>query len=1095
MKIKVRSYLACSIFAAVGLLGCQDATIELEEPNQPTPPEIDTTPPEIRLVGEPTINLFVGDSYNEQGVIATDNLDDNLSVITTGEVNTSQQGSYIVSYSVVDSSGNSASISRNIFIHPILSTTPSEILVEAESYQAYHDSDIGNLGGQFTNDDVDIEATTDTGGGFNLGWTVRDEWLEYQIEASSATYVLDARVASEVSSGKFDIFVDDQKFATLSVNSTSGWQNFTTIESSETGFITQGTHTVRLSVVSGDFNLNWFKFRSVADADLDGIVDNNDACPFTPFDTDVNEKGCPDSDGDKVYDDTDLCSDTPSGDYVDVTGCTAVKPLNEVSFNNNILVGGSDTDLAGFTLYTFDLDSISGKSQCYDNCAENWPPVIVTDGNASGVVGLTSITRDDGSLQAVYKDQPLYFYAGDQNPGDMFGDGVADVWHTVEVGIVGDFAALYSEATPLLPNQSFIRDDGVAITRIADRGRDRHAKDITSSDHYDHFLAHYWQYRTARIQLEDYTSIGQSLIKATWITEAELGAREFRVWYSGLTTTGQFNFNPQKDEEKASQAETGVVYEGRGTWNENFEKVSDEGHQFKYTLDIVDEWEQGRPIGPLTTGRRMEFEVSMFLLAPPAGTRLNYYGTTFLYLTGQPGVHPFEWDRSEFDDSYPIGEKGLSGGGTTLGYNYSDEPAGRFMGMATNMSPEHAQPWVEGRRVHHTNFETGEHDERDENIIWTEQIGKAGNHYINHSCVSCHVRNGRALVSDVGEALDKWVFKIGDENGAPDPFKGRVLQPEIALGTIGTSEGKVTLGEWTHLDNGLRKPNYEFTNGTPVQFSARIAPQLVGLGLLEAIPESSILEWADPSDNNSDGISGRTATVVDPVTGQTRLGRFGYKAGTASVNHQVAAALNTDMGVMTSVLPEPDCGSQQTDCDDAIAELSDENLNKLVDYIRLLGVPARRDYTTTHGENIFSQIGCVDCHRASYVTSAYHPLAELRSQTIYPYTDMLLHDLGEGLADNLAEGSASGAEWRTAPLWGLGHAADVMVRDDKANDSVSLSQSADDINRVGYLHDGRARTIEEAILWHGGEAQASTDAYKALNDIQKQQLLEFLNSL
>ena len=122
-------------------------------------------------------------------------------------------------------------------------------------------------------------------------------------------------------------------------------------------------------------------------------------------------------------------------------------------------------------------------------------------------------------------------------------------------------------------------------------------------------------------------------------------------------------------------------------------------------------------------------------------------------------------------------------------------------------------------------------------------------------------------------------------------------------------------------------------------------------------------------------------------------------------------------------------------------------------------------------------------------------MAELRSQTIYPYTDMLLHDMGEGLADNLADGNASGAEWRTAPLWGLGHAADVMVRDEKANDSVSLAQSADDINRVGYLHDGRARTIEEAILWHGGEGQAAKLAYEALEDAQQQALLRFLNSL
>ncbi|WP_143870375.1 di-heme oxidoredictase family protein [Catenovulum sediminis] len=789
----------------------------------------------------------------------------------------------------------------------------------------------------------------------------------------------------------------------------------------------------------------------------------------------------------------------PEGDYVDAQGCTTTKPLAEISFNNNILVGGADSAKPGFTVYVFDNDLAVEGSACNDACADNWPPVLVTDGNASGVQNLSTIARDDGTLQAAYNGRPLYFYILDTEAGQK--NGELETWHTIEIGLVGDFVALYNETTELEPLAKFVRDDGVLVTRIADRGRDRHAKDIGyydpnniyNSDHYDHFLAHYWQYRTARIQLEDYTQLGQSLIRATYITEAELGAREFRVWYNGLTTTGQFNFNPQKEEEKVNPNETGVKYLGRGTWNENFEKISDEGHQFMYSLDIVDEWGAPSGIVPLTTGRRMEFEVSQFLLSPPAGTRLNYYGTTFLYITGQLGVHAFEWDRNEYDDSYPIPAQGLSGGETTLGYNYSEEPAGRFMGMATNMSAENAQPWVEGRRVHHTSFVDGSHDERHDNPIWQEQIGKSDKFYINESCANCHIRNGRALVAEPGETLEKWVFKVGDENGAPHPSIGRVLQPKMV--GDGEEEGEVRLGQWTELDSGLRAPNYVFSRGQPTQFSARIAPQLVGLGLLEAIPESTILEYQDIDDADQNGISGRASVTLDPVTGDTRLGRFGYKASTASVKHQVAAALNTDMGVMTSVLPNPDCGAEQLDCGPAGAELDDIELDKLVKYISLLGVPARRDYNNQVGEDLFSQIGCADCHRPTYVTSEFHPLAELRGQTIHPYTDMLLHDMGAGLADNLADGNATGAEWRTAPLWGLGHAVDVMVRDAKANDSVSIAQSGDDINRVGFLHDGRARTIEEAILWHGGEAQASADAYQALTEPEKADILSFLNSL
>ncbi|MGB5443716.1 MAG: di-heme oxidoredictase family protein, partial [Gammaproteobacteria bacterium] len=278
-------------------------------------------------------------------------------------------------------------------------------------------------------------------------------------------------------------------------------------------------------------------------------------------------------------------------------------------------------------------------------------------------------------------------------------------------------------------------------------------------------------------------------------------------------------------------------------------------------------------------------------------------------------------------------------------------------------------------------------------------------------------------------------------------------------------------------------------------FSARIAPQLVGLGLLEAVPESTILEWADPLDANADGISGRAAASEDPLTGAARLGRFGYKAVTSSVKHQVAAALNTDIGVMTSLLPDPDCGSEQTSCGSTGPELADHQLDDLVKYISLLGVGARRDYDVTAGETLFTNAGCTGCHRDTLTTSAYHPFAELRSQTIHPYTDMLLHDMGPGLADNHGEGIATGAEWRTAPLWGLGHARSVMLGDAKANDEISKAGDANDVNRIGYLHDGRARTIDEAIRWHGGEADSAKAAYEALSAGDKANLLDFLNSL
>lgn len=240
--------------------------------------------------------------------------------------------------------------------------------------------------------------------------------------------------------------------------------------------------------------------------------------------------------------------------------------------------------------------------------------------------------------------------------------------------------------------------------------------------------------------------------------------------------------------------------------------------------------------------------------------------------------------------------------------------------------------------------------------------------------------------------------------------------------------------------------------------------------------------------------------VVDPVnTELIRLGRFGWKAATHSVRHQAAAALNTDIGVRTSVLPLPDCGPKQNNCDNGSPLMPDEELDKLVLYLSTLGVRPQRvwqtgieDQNVLRGQDLFASIGCENCHTATMQTSAFHPLAEVRDQTIHPYSDLLLHDMGDGLADNLGEGVASGREWRTTPLWGLGLAACVtggVVNPTGAEgDEVCTPHHA-------YLHDGRARSIDEAIRWHGGESQASNDEYQALPDTQQQLLLEFLKSL
>jgi CxxC motif-containing protein (DUF1111 family) len=417
--------------------------------------------------------------------------------------------------------------------------------------------------------------------------------------------------------------------------------------------------------------------------------------------------------------------------------------------------------------------------------------------------------------------------------------------------------------------------------------------------------------------------------------------------------------------------------------------------------------------------------------------------------------------------------------------------------MPTNLGYDNGQPFVLGRRLVHTSFIDGDHvDESPESEDFFEMAGLAGPHYTNESCISCHVRNGGAAVEPIGQPLDKWVFKVANEDGSPMANIGSILQPKSISGA--GSEGTVSISDYT-TSNGLRRPNFQFSNGTPPRFSARIAPRLVGMGLLEAIPEEVILAGVSTTGE----ITGRVNKVVDPVTGDLRIGRFGWKAGTSSVRHQVAAALNGDIGVMTSVLPDPDCGSAQGDCGPGGMELADEHLDDITKYVSLLGVRPQRNWDdpdVINGEIIFDAIGCTDCHTPTFQTSPHHPFSELSDQTIHPYTDLLLHDMGPEMADTLGEGEATGSEWRTAPLWGVGLSAGVTggvaggpITGDPGLFGLDSPEFSTPVHT--YLHDGRAQSLEEAILWHGGEGSSSRTQYQGLAQEDKDQLIKFLESL
>ena len=283
----------------------------------------------------------------------------------------------------------------------------------------------------------------------------------------------------------------------------------------------------------------------------------------------------------------------------------------------------------------------------------------------------------------------------------------------------------------------------------------------------------------------------------------------------------------------------------------------------------------------------------------------------------------------------------------------------------------------------------------------------------------------------------------------------------------------------------LRQPAYTVASSYTAMpsgclISPRMAPPVFGLGLLELVSESTILGFADESDANQDGISGRPNYVYNPQTKQTEIGRFGLKANTASIFVQVATAYQQDMGVTSTLLPMENCyGQPQADGLKDDPELPDSVLNAVAFYIKTLAVPARRnvkDATVLRGEQLFNTMQCASCHIPTMQTGVDVRFAALSNQRIHPYTDLLLHDMGPALADNRPDFKATGSEWRTTPLWGVG-----------------LFERTN--GTPYYLHDGRARSLEEAILWHGGEAANAKQQFTRLNTTDHAAVIAFLRSL
>ena len=401
----------------------------------------------------------------------------------------------------------------------------------------------------------------------------------------------------------------------------------------------------------------------------------------------------------------------------------------------------------------------------------------------------------------------------------------------------------------------------------------------------------------------------------------------------------------------------------------------------------------------------------------------------------------------------------------------------------------------------------------------TQASNGLGPLYNARSCLSCHIKNGRGHVPDVGfpnEDANSMLIRLsikpqtdqqrqdlasGLAKTINEPTYGGQLQDIGASGFV--PEGKISV-KWTYtnvtLADGtmveLRQPDFKINNlaygdmHKDVMISPRIATQMVGMGLIDAVDSAAILTRADPDDKDGDGISGKANMVWDIAADKLALGRFGWKAGQPNLRQQVASAFSGDVGISNPLFPNGsgDCTINQAECSAAPNgntarmggfELSAELLNLTTYFNANLAVPHRQNAANDNilfGKQIFYQAGCISCHTPKHITADKSPYKDLHNELIWPYSDFLLHDMGAGLADNRPEGLATGSEWRTPPLWALGA-------------SKYLGK------HWQLLHDGRARTIQEAVLWHDGEALGAKSNFLNLSATERQALVDFVQSL
>lgn len=696
-------------------------------------------------------------------------------------------------------------------------------------------------------------------------------------------------------------------------------------------------------------------------------------------------------------------------------------------------------------------------------------------------------------------------------------------------GTAPAYAPLFT--TTYTPEQSVnwrIEPNGTIVTWGSGRARSRHESEHT----FYTFPVRYHEHRTFGFEIHDHVAAGGSTIEIFYTPQyAHWRQPECRSAYG----------NPYR-----------AAFNNNSTFNPTPVVVANpDGSGQKWVCRITRNAHAGSD-GTLRVGDWMEVEFQQFLGLfqgdPVVQGQTVYYTDTYRFRVGHPGLYlegdevmnaaisaggtataPFVRAGETVAPAAVIAQQGnlltyrnganqvvthpiLDGLGNYGTYVVDSGVANytSFFREPLNIRWPTHNAFLDGRRLFHSSLRTGAHFEPG-NPVHAGVAGLAGGLNVQESCIACHQHNGRGAAPAAGQPLPTFALKLSsgaaDPNGLPLPHAlfGDTLQPRTLAASVPAEPvPRVQFNdEAGSYGDGqpfvLQRPSYSFVDGDDRLFasgfqlqdgpgraivfhSARMPQTIAGLGLLEAIDEETLLQRHDPNDADGDGISGRVALV--PTGGLPRIGRFGWKADRASLRDFTAAALRAEIGVKTSLQPQLDCTAAQTACQQqaqAAGALSDTDLALITTYVQMTGAPARRPGSVNRpevvaGETVFSQIGCGSCHVATLQTGYRHPLAELRGQDIRAYSDLLLHDLGEGLADRLLASGALNREWRTPPLWGLG-----------------LRSAVNGHGRL--LHDGRARDLPEAILWHGGEAAASRERFRTLPAASRAALVAFLDSL